>query len=56
MGEVSCDNCSHKEACIEEYGPKREDGDDYRAVIGTHHCLASWNDFRCCNCKNKEGG
>ncbi len=48
MGEVNscdCDKCEHVEACITQYGEKRADGDDYRAMVGTHYCRASWDAF-----------
>jgi len=34
----NCDDCKHIKKCKEEYGE-----DDYFAVIGTHHCLRSWD-------------
>lgn len=40
-----CTGCPYKEKCIEKYGPEREDGDDYRAVEGTHFCRRSWDSF-----------
>jgi len=43
--ELWCDNCSHVENCKHDYGEKRDDGDDYRAVVGTHFCRKSWDTF-----------
>ena len=34
-----CENCEHKEEC------KKEFGEEYQAVIGTHHCRFSWDKF-----------
>ena len=34
-----CKNCEHQETC------KKEWGEEYQAVIGTHHCRFSWNKF-----------
>jgi len=40
-----CSTCEHRFSCEKEYGEEREDGDDFRAVIGTHFCRASWDIF-----------
>ncbi len=52
--EDYCLNCSHIEKCKHEYGDIREDGDDYRAISGTHFCRKSWDNFKCCNCQTLE--
>ena len=38
-----CGSCSHQQKCEDEFGPIQQDGDDYRALEGTHHCWRSWN-------------
>jgi len=40
-------DCKWEAACAAENGQKREDGDDYRALCGTHFCRKSWDDFPC---------
>jgi hypothetical protein len=45
MPDDLCPGCPYKEKCMEENGPEREDGDDYRAVEGTHLCRRSWDQF-----------
>lgn len=45
----TCDDCDWIEQCSNEFGELRGDGDDYRAVIGTHFCRRSWENFKC-NC------
>jgi hypothetical protein len=47
-----CADCPHIERCREKYGAEREDGDDFRAIIGTHLCLKDWHD---CKVKDKDG-
>ena len=42
---MECDNCKWKESCIAEYGDLRDDGDDYRAIEGSHLCRKSWDPF-----------
>lgn len=42
----TCEECEHKIKCEKEYGAKRDDGDDYTAVIGTHFCLRSWDQLK----------
>lgn len=32
--------------CEKKYGAKRDDGDDYTAIIGTHFCLRSWDQLK----------
>jgi hypothetical protein len=34
--KINCDDCSYKAKCIKEWG------EEYQAVIGTHHCKRSW--------------
>ena len=41
--ESMCNCCSYKKECIKENGDEREDGDDYRAIEGTHLCRKSWD-------------
>jgi hypothetical protein len=43
--QYNCSDCFHKTVCEKDYGLEREDGDDYRAVIGTHLCRRSWDLF-----------
>jgi len=43
--DYTCENCQYKLACQYEFGKERPDGDDYRAVIGTHFCRKSWEPF-----------
>jgi len=42
---MMCDDCQYIEQCKKEYGEYREDGDDYRAVVGSHFCRKSWDPF-----------
>lgn len=44
---LDCDTCTHRKECEREHGVMRNDGDDFRAVCGTHFCRASWDDFKC---------
>ena len=37
--QYECEKCEHEEAC------KKEWGEEYQAIIGTHHCRFSWNKF-----------
>jgi hypothetical protein len=37
MTENNCENCEYKNECEKE----RQDGDDYRAICGTHFCRRS---------------
>ena len=37
--KYGCENCDREEECKKEYG------EEYQAVIGTHHCRRSWNNF-----------
>lgn len=46
----TCIDCQYKIACEKAYGAERDDGDDYRAVIGTHFCRRSWDGFTCERC------
>lgn len=39
---LNCNTCKYKKPCAEKWGKKRDDGDDHTALIGTHHCRASW--------------
>lgn len=42
----TCDDCEYEKECSEHNGgPRREDGDDYTALIGTHLCKRSWDAF-----------
>ena len=43
INKLNCATCKHKVECENHNGKERDDGDDYRALIGTHHCLASWS-------------
>lgn len=40
-----CKQCQYRIACQFEFGKERSDGDDYRAVAGTHFCRKSWEPF-----------
>lgn len=42
----TCEECEHKIKCEKKYGAKRDDGDDYTAIIGTHFCLRSWDQLK----------
>lgn len=41
------DDCKWEAECAAQNGEKREDGDDYRALCGTHFCQKSWESFPC---------
>ena len=41
----TCENCKYKNKCENENGKERPDGDDYRALIGSHFCRRSWDQF-----------
>jgi len=45
MTEINCERCEYKNECEKEYGKERQDGDDYRAICGTHFCKLSWKPF-----------
>lgn len=47
MSEHHCPICEFKVECEKNHGEYREDGDDYRAVEGTHFCAYSWKNFYC---------
>jgi hypothetical protein len=40
-----CIDCTHRKDCEQEYGEIREGGDDFRAVVGSHFCRKSWDQF-----------
>jgi hypothetical protein len=42
----TCEDCKYKLECEKQFGPEQENGDDYRAIIGTHFCLRSWDAFK----------
>jgi hypothetical protein len=48
MEDYSCEMCRYAKKCEESNGIKRPYGDDYRALIGTHFCRRSWDQFTCC--------
>lgn len=45
MKKFDCEDCKYRTNCENEYGKKRSDGDDYRAICGTHFCRRSWDSF-----------
>jgi len=45
VNKISCDKCKYEEECEKHNGKKRDDGDDYRAIIGSHMCQLSWEGF-----------
>jgi len=45
MIDDNCENCKYKTECEKEYGKERPDGDDYRAICGSHFCELSWESF-----------
>jgi hypothetical protein len=40
--DEACYSCVHYIPCSDEYGRISENGDDCRAIAGTHFCLKSW--------------
>lgn len=55
FNKYTCKRCpsEYKFPCKQEFGAERDDGDDYRAIEGSHFCRFTWSDFRCCH--KKEG-
>jgi hypothetical protein len=53
MSESRClDGCEYRTLCEEEFGEYNVNGDDFRAVEGTHFCRLSWKG--CCKCVDKQ--
>lgn len=41
-----CDGCPYEAECsAANGGPRRDDGDDYRALARTHFCRKDWDQF-----------
>jgi imidazoleglycerol phosphate dehydratase HisB len=48
-------DCKFRNLCEYDNGHLRENGDDFRAVEGTHFCRLSWQQFaKDCPCFEKE--